>query len=82
MQVGYRSRLTRQLRWEMADENITYDAKDVSRNVVAKDPICLIVRTFRDRLFTEIFPGRTHASSPVGPSPVHRPDRAHLILVP
>jgi len=60
VQVGYRSRQTRQLRWEMADENITYDAKDVNRKVVAKDQIRLIVRTFRDRLFTEIFPGRTH----------------------
>ena len=34
-------------------------ADDLDRDVVAKDQIRLIVRTFRDRLFTEIFPGRT-----------------------
>ena len=56
--VGYRSRRTRQLRWAAADEDITYDAKDVNRKVVARDQMRLIIKTFRDRLFTEIFPGR------------------------
>jgi len=56
--VGYRSRQTRQLRWEQADEDITYDATDINRKVVAKDQIRLIVRTFRDKVRTEIFPGR------------------------
>jgi type I restriction enzyme, R subunit len=31
----------------------------VDRDVVAKDQIRTIIKTFRDRLFTEIFPGRT-----------------------
>ena len=31
----------------------------LDRDVVAKDQIRTIIRTFRDRLFTEIFPGRT-----------------------
>ena len=57
--VEYRNRQTRQQRWERPDEDITYDAKELDRRVVAKDQICTIVRTFRDRLFTEIFPGRT-----------------------
>src|SRR5208283_4535783 len=34
-------------------------AKQLDRDVVAMDQIRLVVRTFRDRLFTEIFPGRT-----------------------
>ena len=57
--VEYRNRQTRQRRWERPDEDITYDAKELDRRVVAKDQIRTIVRTFRDRLFTEIFPGRT-----------------------
>ena len=57
--VEYRNRQTRQRRWERPDEDITYDASELDRRVVAKDQIRTIVRTFRDRLFTEIFPGRT-----------------------
>ena len=56
--VGYRHRQSRRLRWEAPDEDITYGAEALDRAVVAKDQIRLIVRTFRDRLFTDLFPGR------------------------
>jgi type I restriction enzyme R subunit len=56
--VGYRDRQSRRVRWELPDEDITYDAGALDRGVVSKDQIRTIVRTFRDRLFTEIFPGR------------------------
>ncbi len=56
--VGKRDRATRALRWERLDEDITYDGGDLDRDVVALDQIRTVVRTFRDRLFTEIFPGR------------------------
>ena len=56
--VEYRDRQTRQRRWERPDEDITYDAKELDRRVVAKDQIRTIIRTFRDRLFTDIFPRR------------------------
>ncbi|HEY7838782.1 MAG TPA: DEAD/DEAH box helicase family protein [Terriglobales bacterium] len=58
-QVDYRNRATRQVRWELADEDIPYISDDLDRRVVAPDQIRTIIRTFRDRLFTEIFPGRT-----------------------
>jgi len=58
-QVDYRDRQTRKIRWELADQDIPYDADDLDRRVVAPDQIRTIVRTFRDRLFTDIFPGRT-----------------------
>ncbi len=57
--LGYRHRQSRKVRWEAPDEDITYGAEALDRAVVAKDQIRLIVRTFRDRLFAEIFPGRT-----------------------
>jgi len=38
---------------------VAYKASDLDRSVVARDQIQLIVRTFKERLFTEIFPGRT-----------------------
>ncbi len=32
---------------------------ELDRDVVAKDQIRTVLQTFRDKLFTEIFPGRT-----------------------
>ncbi len=58
-QVDYRDRQTRQIRWELADQDIPYDADELDRRVVVPDQIRTIVRAFRDRLFIDIFPGRT-----------------------
>jgi type I restriction enzyme R subunit len=57
--VDKRERLTRRIRWEQLDDALTYAATQLDRDVVAVDQIRTVVRTFRDRLFTEIFPGRT-----------------------
>ena len=57
--VDRRDRRTRQVRWEQLDEDLTFTANQLDREVVAEDQIRTVVRTFRDRLFTEIFPGRT-----------------------
>jgi type I restriction enzyme R subunit len=57
--VDLRDRATRKVRWEQLDEDFSYDPNKLDRDVVAVDQIRTIVRTFRDKLFTEIFPGRT-----------------------
>jgi type I restriction enzyme, R subunit len=57
--VDKRDRQTRQVRWEQLDEVLTYDASDLDRDVVAPDQIQTVMETFRDRVFTEMFPGRT-----------------------
>jgi len=56
--VGKRERRTRQMRWEQPDEDIEYTAQELDRAVVAEDQIRLVARTFKQRLFSEIFPGR------------------------
>jgi len=56
--LGYRDRQTRALRWEAPDEDLTYDPNELDRRVVARDQIRTIIRTFRDRLPVDIFPGR------------------------
>jgi len=56
--VGYRDRATRKLRWAAPDEDVTYDAADLDKNVVALDQIRLIIRTFRDQVVPEAFPER------------------------
>ena len=56
--VDRRNRLTRRVRWEQLEEDLTYAPNQLDRDVVAEDQIRIIIRTFRDRLFTEIFPHR------------------------
>jgi type I restriction enzyme R subunit len=57
--VDKRDRQTRKIRWEQLDEDFSYGASQLDRSVVAPDQIRTIVRTFKEKLFTEIFPGRT-----------------------
>ena len=56
--VDKRDRQTRKKRWEQLDDDFQYDANQLDRDVVAEDQIRTVLQTFRDRLFTEIFPGR------------------------
>lgn len=57
--VDKRDRLTRKVRWEQLDDDLEYAAPQLDRDVVAKDQIRTVIRTFKDKLFTEIFPGRS-----------------------
>ncbi len=56
--VDKRDRQTRKKRWELLDEDFQYAANQLDRDVVAEDQIRTVMETFRDKLFTEIFPGR------------------------
>ena len=66
--VGYRDRLTRKTRWQELDEDMAYDADALDRAVQTPDQIRTVVRTFRDRLHTDIFPGRTEVPQPMSPT--------------
>ena len=57
--IDKRDRETRVKRWERLDEDLVYLGSQLDREVVAEDQLRTVVRTFRDKLFTEIFPGRT-----------------------
>ncbi len=52
-------RRTRKERLEAIEEDFEYTHKQLDRAVTAKSQIRTVLETFRDRLFTEIFPGRT-----------------------
>ena len=56
--VDRRDRQTRKLRWEQLAEDLAYTPTQLDRQVVAEDQIRTVIQTFRDRLFTEIFPHR------------------------
>ncbi len=57
--VEKRERDTRATRWEQLDDDFAYDPDQLDRDVVAPDQIRTIVKTFKEKLFTDIFPGRT-----------------------
>ncbi len=56
--VDRRDRQTRRVRWDQLDEDLTYGAGELDRSVVAVDQIRTVVKTFRDKVLTDIFPGR------------------------
>jgi len=57
--VEKRNRETRVTRWEELDDDFAYHPDQLDRDVVAVDQIRTIIKAFKDKLFTEIFPGRT-----------------------
>ena len=57
--IPHRDRRTRSKRYAELDDDLNYAPNQLDRDVVAEDQIRLVVRTFKQRLFTEIFPGRT-----------------------
>ena len=80
-QVEKRERLTRRKRWEIQDEDVTYAARQLDRDIVNPDQIRTVVRTFRDKL-PEIFPGPRRSAEDAcfcqdrQPRRRHHPDRA------
>ncbi|WP_107806342.1 DEAD/DEAH box helicase family protein [Nodularia spumigena] len=56
--VDTRNRQTRAVRWQQLDEQLSYGGRELDRSVVAIDQIRTVIRTFKQRLFTEIFPDR------------------------
>lgn len=58
--VDKRDRQTRRVRWQQLDDDLSYGAEQLDREVVTPDQIRTVIGAFKDKLFTEIFPGRTH----------------------
>ena len=56
--IARRERGNRQLNWEELDEDIEYTGNQLDRDVVAEDQIRTVIQTFKDKLFTELFPSR------------------------
>jgi len=56
--VPHRDRRTKRKLYKELDDDLTYTANQLDRDVVAENQIRLVIRTFRDKL-PEIFPGRT-----------------------
>ncbi|MCB8943405.1 MAG: DEAD/DEAH box helicase family protein [Ardenticatenaceae bacterium] len=57
--VGKMDKLTREQWQEKLDEELTYTAQQLDRDVVSESQMRTIIRHFRQVLFTELFPERT-----------------------
>jgi type I restriction enzyme, R subunit len=57
--VPVRDKRTRVQRYESLPDDLDYLPSELDRTVMSTSQIRLILETFRDRLFTEIFPGRS-----------------------
>ena len=57
--VPVRDRRTRALRYKQLDADLPYAKQDLDSSVTVPDQIRLVLRTFREKLFTELFPGRS-----------------------
>ena len=58
-QVPVRDKRTRKLRYETLDADLEYTAKELDRSVVNPNQIRTVLQTYRDRVFTQLFPDRT-----------------------
>jgi type I restriction enzyme R subunit len=63
--VKVRDRYTRKQAYRELDDEMTYDAAKLDRAVVAPDQIRTVVRTFKEKVCTEIFPGRAEVPKTV-----------------
>ena len=79
--VDKRDKLTREKRWVQLDEPLEYEARRLDRDVVAEDQIRTIIRTFKEKLPTEIFPGRKEVPKTLifAKDDSHAEDIVHII---
>lgn len=56
--VARRDRQSRRLNWDELDADVEYAETQLDRDVVSVDQIRTVIQTFKDKLFTDLFPGR------------------------
>lgn len=61
-----RDRLTREKRWAVQDEDETVAKTQLDRSVVVPDQIRTVIKTFREKLFTDLFPDRPARAESLG----------------
>jgi len=79
--VKKRDKLTRQQRWELLDEEVEYDSKQLDKSVVVPDQIRTIIRAFKEKLFTDLFPGRKEVPKTIifAKDDSHAEDIVHIV---
>ena len=58
--IEVRSRLSREKRWKQLDEDVEYRPSQLDRDIVNPSQIRTVIRTFKENLFTSLFPRRQY----------------------
>lgn len=58
-QVPVRDKRTRKVRYEQLDADLEYTGQELDRSVVNPNQIRTVLQTYKERVFTELFPDRT-----------------------
>ena len=79
--VDKRDRLTRIRRIEQLDEALEYDDSALDRSVVAVDQIRTVIRTFKEKVISEIFPDRQNVPKTIifAKDDSHAEDILHIV---
>lgn len=56
--IARRDRETRRLHWDELDADVEYTENQLDRDFVAEDQIRTVIQTFKEKLFTDLFPSR------------------------
>lgn len=56
--IETRSRLSREKRWKQMDEDVDYKPSQLDREIVNPSQIRAVIRTFKENVFTTLFPRR------------------------
>jgi type I restriction enzyme R subunit len=79
--IDKRDKLTRKTRWEQLDNDLDYAPTQLDRDVVAPDQIRAIIKTFKEKLPIDLFPGRTEVPKTLifAKDDSHAEDIVHII---
>lgn len=56
--VDRRHKATRRKRWEQLDEDLAFTGRELDRSIVVPSQIRTVLATYKEVLFTDLFPGR------------------------
>jgi len=79
--IDKRDKLTRKTRWERLDEDLDYAPAQLDRDVVSPDQIRTIIKTFKEKLPIDLFPGRTEVPKTLifAKDDSHAEDIVHIV---
>ncbi len=79
--IDKRDKLTRTHRWEQLDTDLEFGPSQLDRDVVAVDQIRTVIRAFKEKLCTEIFPGRKEVPKTLifAKNDLHAEDIVHIV---
>ncbi|MGA1824402.1 MAG: DEAD/DEAH box helicase family protein [bacterium] len=58
--IQKRDKRTRRKKWEQLEDDVRYTGRQLNISVVSKDQIRTVIRTFKEKVLTDIFPGRKY----------------------